>query len=89
MSLVKLHRQEWADKKSTKRLKIILNKCRRNYNELYRVIHLCKSYDLPTEKVDALYEAWVLKAAKLENIIFRREYYIPETEPKIWTKKNS
>lgn len=72
MSLVKLHRENWADKKSIKRLKVIRSKCRKNYNELYKVINLCKSYNLPTETIDKLYEEWVLKAAKIDNIIFRR-----------------
>lgn len=74
MSLIRLDRPEWINKKSTKRLKIILRKCRINYNRLYNTMEVLKSYNLPIDKsVDNLYEAYLLKAATLDNIIFRRD----------------
>lgn len=74
MSLVKLHRPDWAENKSTKRLKIILAKCRRNYKKLYNTMELMKSYNLPILKeVGDLYEKYLLKAATLDNLIYRRD----------------
>lgn len=74
MSLVKLDREDWVNKKSTKRLKIILRKCRINYNRLYASMELLKSYNLPADKnIYNLYNEYLLKAATLDNIIFRRD----------------
>ena len=72
MSLVKLYRKDWADKKSTKRLKTVLKKCRVNYIELYKIMYVLKSYNISTKDVETLYNSWVLKAAQLDNIITRR-----------------
>lgn len=80
MSLVKLDskneiRESWWNRKSIKRLETILIKCRRNYNILHNTIHILKSHNLPIdESIENLYDSWVLRAALLDNIIFRRKY---------------
>jgi len=89
MSLIKLYREDWVNKKSTKRLKIISRKCKINSNNLYNTMNLLKSFNLSINKeIENLYIEYICKCAELDNIIFSREYYISETEPKIWTKRN-
>lgn len=77
MSIIKLNsdgiiRESWHSKKSTKRLIVILNKCRRNYGILRNTIDVLKSYNVPIEDIETLYEKYVHKAAMLDNIIYRR-----------------
>jgi hypothetical protein len=80
MSLINLNdngiiKESWHSKKSTKRLEIILFKCRRNYNTLYNTMLVLKIHNLPIENVEILYEKWVHKAAMLDNIVYRRSLY--------------
>ena len=74
MSLVKLHREDWAKKKSTKRLRVLLKKCRQNYLGLQSIVRSLKSFDLPVDRsIVVAYEKYLLDSAKLDNIIYRRE----------------
>lgn len=72
MSLARLDRKGWAEKKSTRRLKVILKKCRENYVKLHGISITLHQYNLPVEEVLTLYHSYVLKAATLDNIIKRR-----------------
>lgn len=79
MSLIKLNKdnrikESWWDKKSIKRLEVILFKCRKHYNTLYNTISVLKSHNLPIdEKIENLYLSWVHRSAQLDNIIYHKK----------------
>lgn len=73
MSLVRIDREIWMEKKFIKWLKIFRSKLRRNYNELFRVIDILKFYNLDIFDLYFLCEKWIYNVVFLDNIIFRRE----------------
>jgi hypothetical protein len=79
MSLIKLNaenriKESWWDKKSIKRLDIILFKSRKNYNTLSNTIDILKSYNLPIdENIEKLYNSWIYRSAQLDNIIYHKK----------------
>lgn len=78
MSLVKLDslgdaRETWYEKKSLKRLKVILKKCKINLNNLEQSLKTLKSHNLPTKEVKELYSKWYIKVLAVDIIVYHYE----------------
>ncbi|HSE99745.1 MAG TPA: hypothetical protein VLA48_02525 [Nitrososphaeraceae archaeon] len=78
MSLIKLDskgriRESWLYKKSTKRLKVILSKSRKNYSDLHEIMKTLHSHNIPINEIGIVYHRHLLNSATLDNIIYRRE----------------
>ena len=77
MSLVKLDkngriRESWAEKKTTKRLKIILEKVRKNQSRLFKLERDLKQYGFEATKIHTEWGRFLLLGSALHNIIIRR-----------------
>jgi len=77
MSLVKLDkngriRESWAEKKTTKRLKIILKKVSSNKNKLFDMWWDLKYYNLETTEVKRMWEKFLLLESMLSRIVNER-----------------
>lgn len=77
MSLVKLDkngriRESWAEKKTTKRLKIILKKVRRNKYKLLDMWYDLKYYNLDTIQVEIMWRKYLLLEVMLNTVIRKR-----------------
>jgi hypothetical protein len=77
MSLVKLDkngrvRESWAEKKTTKRLKIILKKVSTNKKKLSDMWRDLKYYNLNTAEVKRMWEKFLLLESMLNKVINER-----------------
>lgn len=78
MSLVKLDkngriRESWAEKKTTKRLKIILEKVRSNKYKLLDMWYDLKYYNLDTIQVEIMWRKYLLLEVMLNTVIRKRD----------------
>ena len=78
MSLIKLDkrgviRESWAEKKTTKRSKVILKKVSSNKYKLFTMWYSLKSYNLETKEVKRMWEKYLLAEIILNSIIRNRE----------------
>ena len=77
MSLVKLNkngriRESWAEKRTTKRLKIILKKVSSNRSKLFDMWWDLKYYNLETTEVKRMWEKFLLLESMLSRIANER-----------------
>jgi hypothetical protein len=77
MSLVKLDKngrvkESWAEKKTTKRLKIILKKVSSNRSKLFDMWWDLKYYNLDTTEVKRMWEKFLLLESMLSRIANER-----------------
>jgi len=77
MSLIKKDienniKQSWLEKKSEKRLRVVLKKLRINQNKLRNIYCDLYSYDLDYKDVFKKYQFYLLLSAQLDNYISRK-----------------
>ena len=77
MSLIKKDienniKQSWLEKKSEKRLRVVLKKLRINQNKLRKLYCELYSYGLEYKDVFKKYQFYLLTSAQLDNYITRK-----------------